>query len=146
MKSAWWPVAAHWAWYGRVEVLELRANTNNLVERCFGLVKYTDLGRKAQSTIQQLVDTLLTKTVARNMQNRALMLAGRTVSDQQRAEQRTAKVVGELVANGAVKDVKELGRATVQCGSGTVQVCIGDLSCACSYSGEEGKVMVGLSG
>lgn len=140
MKSAWEAVAAHWAWYGRVEVEELRGNTNNLAERCFGLLKYTDLARKAQSSIQQLVDTLLTKTVPRNMQNRALMLAGRTVSDQQRAEQRIAKAVEGLVATGAVKDVKELGRATVQCGSSNVHVCIGDLSCTCSYSGEEGRV------
>ena len=136
MKSAWEPLAERWAWYGRVELLDLRANTNNPVERCFGLVKYTDLGRKTQSTIQELVDTLLSKTVARNMHNRGLMLAGRTTSEQQRAEQRAEQWVEQLVAGGAVHAASPEGSTTVRCESGSKKVCVGDLSCSCSYSGE----------
>jgi hypothetical protein len=145
MKSAWEPLAAKWAWFGRVELLDLRANTNNPVERCFGLVKYTDLDQKTQSTIQQLVHTLLTRTVARNMQNRALMLAGRTTSDQQRVEQRAQRLVDQLVDGGAVQVAQapnQLGCATVKCQTGSVTVCIGDLSCTCRYSGERERAGV----
>lgn len=136
MKSAWESLAERWAWFGRVELLDLRSNTNNPVERCFGLVKYTDLARKTQSTIQQLVETLLSKTVARNMYNRGLMLAGRSTSEQQRAEQRAERRVEALVAGGKVQAASPEGSTTVRCDSGNKQVCVGDLSCSCSYSGE----------
>lgn len=136
MKSAWESLAERWAWYARVELLDLRSNTNNPVERCFGLVKYTDLGRKTQSTIQQLVETLLSKTVARNMYNRGLMLAGRSTSEQQRAEQRAERQVEALVAGGKVQAASPEGSTTVRCDSGNKRVCVGDLSCSCSYSGE----------
>ncbi len=139
MKANWAPVAEKWAWWGRLDILDLQSNTNNLVERNFGLIKYTDLGGKTQSTIHELIITLLTKTVARNIQNRALMLAGRTQSDQQRQEQRTQRIVDELVAGGAVQPPQEgsaPGLAWVQCSDSARMVCLGDLSCSCSYSGK----------
>lgn len=118
------------AWYARVDLLDLRCNTNNPVERCFGLIKYTDLARKTQSTIQQLVETLLSKTVARNMYNRGLMLAGRSTSEQQRAEQRAERQVETLVAGGKVQAASPEGSTTVRCDSGNKRVCVGDLSCS----------------
>lgn len=136
MKSAWAALAGRWAWFGRVELLDLRANTNNPIERCFGLVKYTDLDRKTQSTIHALVDTLLTKTVARNMYNRGMMLAGRSISEQQRAEQKAQLQMEALVAGGKVQAASPEGCTTVLCDKGNKQVCVGDLSCSCAYSGE----------
>jgi hypothetical protein len=143
MKAGWEGCAHKWAWWGRLDILDLQANTNNPVERCFGLVKYTDLNRKTQSTINELVDTLLTKTVSRNMHNRALMLAGRATSGQQRQELRAKRAVEDMVVRGAVLQVAEdapagrpPGFTWVQGLSTNVAVCTGDLSCSCAYSGK----------
>ncbi|EFN53067.1 hypothetical protein CHLNCDRAFT_137356 [Chlorella variabilis] len=102
MHSSWVPCAEKWAWWGRLDVLDLQCNTNNLGERNFGLIKYTDLERRAQLTLHELLLALLTKTVPRNIQNRAHMLAGRVTSDQQQREQRAALWVQKLVERGAV--------------------------------------------
>ncbi|EFN58954.1 hypothetical protein CHLNCDRAFT_50501 [Chlorella variabilis] len=96
MHSSWVPCAEKWAWWGRLDVLDLQCNTNNLGERNFGLIKYTDLERRAQLTLHELLLALLTKTVPRNIQNRAHMLAGRVTSNQQQREQRAALWVQKL--------------------------------------------------
>ena len=140
MRANWVDLAEHWAWWGRLEVLRLHSNTNNLVERCFGLVKYTDLNRKTQSTIHELLQLLLTKTVPRYMHTRSLMLAGRCTSGQQQHEQRAARAVEEMVAAGAVHAAEEggaPGATYVRTHQGNVRVCIGDLSCSCTYSGKD---------
>jgi hypothetical protein len=118
--------------------LDLQGNTNNLAERGNGTLKYIDLNRVTQSTIQQLVDVLLKKTVPRYMLMRAHTLAGRLTSDQRRQVQREAKVVDEMSAAGAVEAAAmgPPGSAMVQCRDGTaILVCLGDLSCGCNYSG-----------
>ena len=139
MKANWAPEAEHWAWWGREDVLQLHANTNNLVERCFGLIKYTDLGRNTQSTIHELLLLLLNKTIPRYMHTRALALAGRCTSGQQQQEQRAERLVAELVASGAVAAAEEgsaPGATCVRSQQGSVRTCTGDLSCSCSYSGK----------
>ena len=141
MHSNWVPCAEKWAWWGRLDVLDLQCNTNNLGERNFGLIKYTDLERRAQLTLHELLLALLTKTVPRNIQNRAHMLAGRVTSDQQQREQRAALWVQKLVERGAVvpaADSSTPGLTLVQQGEDAppVHSCVGDLSCSCGYSGE----------
>ncbi|EFN51443.1 hypothetical protein CHLNCDRAFT_140162 [Chlorella variabilis] len=141
MHSSWVPCAEKWAWWGRLDVLDLQCNTNNLGERNFGLIKYTDLERRAQLTLHELLLALLTKTVPRNIHNRAHMLAGRVTSDQQQREQRAALWVQKLVERGAVvpaADSSTPGLTLVQQGEDAppVHSCVGDLSCSCGYSAE----------
>lgn len=144
LRKDWVPCAADWGRWGAGRqdpaVAAMAQDTNNLCERNFGVVKYTDLQRKAQSTIQQLLDTLLTVTVARCMQQRALQLAGRASSDHVQRARRTEQWVQRLVSEGAVVPAaadSELGRATVEGGDSSHVVYLGDLSCSCSYSGED---------
>lgn len=137
LRKDWVPCAADWGRWGAGRqdpaVAAMAQDTNNLCERNFGVVKYTDLQRKAQSTIQQLLDTLLTVTVARCMQQRALQLAGRASSDHVQRARRTEQWVQRLVSEGAVVPAaadSELGRATVEGGDSSHVVYLGDLSCS----------------
>lgn len=101
----------------------------------FGLVKYTDLDRNTQSTLQKLVWVLLEETHLRYVTNRGLMLAGRTTSEQQRSAAEEEAEVEALVASGKVRPaVVGIPDLTYNVGSNTV--CVGDLSCTCPYSGE----------
>jgi hypothetical protein len=139
MKKNWAGVAEKWAWFGRVDILDMEANTNNLVERFFGLLKYQFLDRHTQCTMQQLVDVLLRKVVPAFMQMRAQHQAGRVTSNQQKQVQRLLHWVEQLVSSGAVAapaagDV--MGLTSVEQGDSSVLVCLGDLSCGCSYTGE----------
>jgi hypothetical protein len=45
----WSPIAGHWAAFGRQSVRHLRSDTNNLLERFFGKLKYTYARRKVFS-------------------------------------------------------------------------------------------------
>jgi len=132
-------LAVRWAWFGRVDILDMEANTNNLVERFFGLLKYQFLDRNTQCTMQQLVDVLLREVVACFMQMRAQHLVGRVTSGQQQQVQRLERWVEQLVSSGAVaapKDGDCIGLTSVAHGDGSVLVCLGDLSCGCSCTGE----------
>ncbi|KAL4451780.1 hypothetical protein ABPG75_007442 [Micractinium tetrahymenae] len=86
LKKDWAPCGQEWAAWGEgrqdPRVAAMECETNNLCERAFGLVKYGDLGGKAQSSIPELVFVLLTRTVPRYMQQRAHQLVGRASSDQ----------------------------------------------------------------
>ena len=138
MRKRWESVAQHWAWWGRLDILELHSNTNNLAERGFGTLKYVDLARVTQSTIQQLVDVLLKKTVPRYMLMRAHTLSGRLTSDQRRQVQREELIVEAMSSDGAVQAAVTgpPGSTMVQCRDATtILVCLGDLSCGCNYSG-----------
>ncbi len=142
MRKDWVPCAADWARWGPGRqdpaVAALQQDTNNLCERNFGTLKYCDLRRKAQSTIQQLMDSLLIVTVARIMQQRALQLVGRASSEHVQQGQRQEQWVQRLVSEGKVVPTpagSELGQAVVEGGSSHV-VYLGDLSCSCSYSGK----------
>ena len=139
MKKNWAELAVRWAWFGRVAILDMEANTNNLVERFFGLLKYQFLDRNTQCTMQQLVDVLLREVVACFMQMRAQHLVGRVTSGQQQQVQRLERWVEQLVSSGAVaapKDGDCIRLTSVAHGDGSVLVCLGDLSCGCSYTGE----------
>ena len=138
MRKYWEGYAEHWAWYGRVEVLDLMSNTNNLVERAFGLIKYVDLDRNAQLSLHQLVDKLVHATVPRVMLQRAHQLAGRVVSDQQRQVQRGLRFVESLVeahAVGSLQAEGPPGLTSVQSADAELRTCLGDLSCECRFSG-----------
>ena len=110
------------------------------MERLFGLVKYTDLDRNTQSTLQKLVWVLLEETHLRYVTNRGLMLAGRTTSEQQRSAAEEEAEVEALVASGKVRPaVVGIPDLTYNVGSNTV--CVGDLSCTCPTAvrgGQEG--------
>lgn len=97
MKKDWAPLAEHWACWGagRLDpgVAAMLSDTNNYSESLFRQLKYTDLNRNAQSSIQQLVDTLLNTTVPRCMQQRAHQVVGRASSDQVARAERVKKVV-----------------------------------------------------
>lgn len=134
MTAAWEGCASHWAWWGRLDILDLHANTNNLAERCFGMIKYSDLNRDTQSTVHRLVCVLVEKTVPRYMHMRGLMLAGRLKSDQQRAEERATSWASELVSTGKVAPAAR-GPPGLTFVKGH-KVCVGDLSCDCEYAGE----------
>jgi hypothetical protein len=139
MKKDWLPEAEQWACWGTGRqdpgVAAMLSDTNNLAESGFRLIKYTDLNRNAQSSCQQLVDTLLTKTTARCMQQRAHQLVGRASSDQVARAERMKQVVlglaGEVEASAVDSSI---GRAAV----GGSLVYLGDLSCSCSYNGAKG--------
>jgi hypothetical protein len=143
MYHHWAGYAGHWAWWGRLDVLDLGCNTNNLVERGFGMLKYDDLGGKTQSTLQQLFDVLMRTTTPRYMRLRALLLADRIGSDQRQQAQRMRQWVAHLVATGAVQPMGDggfPGGATVKSThSETARLlCLADLTCSCEYSGEQG--------
>ena len=135
----WAPDAEHWAWWGRLSILDLAANTNNPLERGFGMLKYTHLNRNTQSTIQQLVDVLVGTWVAACMRQRELQLAGRTCSDQRKRVQHVDDIVAAMVSDGAVQAatgnsapgltvVKKAG------GHSDAKACLADLSCTCNFS------------
>ena len=141
MKQHWVGVAQHWAWWGRLVVLDLAGNTNNLLERGWGMFKYIHLDRNTQSTIQKLVDVLLGNWVPATMKQRELQLAGRVCSDQRRRAQRVEEIVAELVSSGAVAAVDLAGIPGLTLvkrtgGRGDTKACLGDLSCACRFSGK----------
>jgi len=140
LKRSWEGCAKHWAWWGRLDVLHMGFNTNNLCERFFGMLKYTDLGGKAQLPVPELMLKLVTVVTPRYIQNRGHMLAGRVTSDQQKQAQRQAVWVEKLVASGSVEAVEGSipGLTRVQRGEDepAVIVCLGDLSCSCNYSSE----------
>ena len=135
----WGPDAEHWAWWGRLSILDLAANTNNALERAFGMLKYTHLNRNTQSTIQQLVDVLVGTWVAACMRQRELQLAGRTCSDQRKRVQHVDDIVAAMVSGAAVQSaagnsapgltvVKKAG------GHSDAKACLADLSCTCNFS------------
>jgi hypothetical protein len=73
------------------------------------------------------------------MQMRAQQLVGRVTSGQQQRVHRLERWVEQLVSSGAVaapKDVDCIGLTSVADGDGSWLVCLGDLSCGCSYTGE----------
>lgn len=140
MKKDWAPLAEKWACWGagRLDpaVMAMLCDTNNLSEAFFRLLKYTDLGRNAQSSLQQLVDVLLNTTVPRYMQQRAHQVVGRASSDQVARAERVKQVVQGLASSGSVVPqdtpfAAGIGRAAV----GDCIVYLGDMSCSCSYSG-----------
>ena len=97
------------------------------------------LVRNTQCTAQELVDVLLCKVVPSFMQMRSQHQAGRVTSGQQQQVQRVQRWVEELVSSGAVTAVAAggiPGLTSVPRHGGTVMVCLGDLSCGCSYRGE----------
>lgn len=135
----WAADAEHWAWWGRLSILDLAANTNNPLERGFGMLKYSHLNRNTQSTIQQLVDVLVGTWVAACMRQRELQLAGRTCSDQRKRVQHVDDIVAAMVSSRAVQAaagnsapgltvVKKAG------GHSDAKACLADLSCTCSFS------------
>ena len=143
MKEHWERDAERWARWGpgrqAAGVADMEQDTNNLAERSFQSLKYTDLGRNAQSTITQLVDVILTKTVPRYMQQRGQQLVGRASSDQVQMSLRIQRAVEQLVRSGAVvaeEQGSSYGRVAVTGDCGGVIVYLGDMSCTCSYSGE----------
>ena len=141
MKDNWESCAQRWAWFGRVSILDLEYNTTNPTERGWGMLKYTHLNRNTQSTIQQLVDTLLGVWVASTMKQRELQLAGRVRSDQLRQAQRVEDIVAELVSSGAVAALDVAGMPGLTAvkkigGRGDAKACLGDLSCTCRFSSE----------
>ncbi|KAL4447704.1 hypothetical protein ABPG75_004954 [Micractinium tetrahymenae] len=144
LKKDWAPCGQEWAAWGEgrqdPRVAAMECETNNLCERAFGLVKYGDLGGKAQSSIPELVFVLLTRTVPRYMQQRAHQLVGRASSDQVQRSERVQRVVEKLASSGAVlpfpgeEEPGSKGFASVRCDTGGAMVCLGDMSCNCSYS------------
>ena len=145
MRKSWEGTASHWASWGRLDVLELDTDTNNPLERFFGVCKYDLLDGKTQRTIQELIDALLCTATVYYMQLRALQLAGRGSSDQWRRAQRTKEWVEKQASSGAVAaaagDGCAPGLATVTTDEGEgnmTKVCLGDLSCSCKGNGEQG--------
>lgn len=144
LKDNWEGCAAHWAWWGRLAVLDLEANTTNPMERWWGVLKYCHLQRSTQSSIQQLVDVLVSVCVPAAMKQRELQLAGRVRSDQLRRAQRLEETVAELASSGAVQPLPGAGipglTSVKKLHGGEAKACLGDLSCTCAYSGEGGGV------
>lgn len=110
--------------------------------RCFGLIKYVDLQRNAQSSAHQLLASLHNVTIPRHIQNRAHQLVGRAKSGHVEQEERLQRIVDEMVGRGAVQEAPGPipGRFFVYAENGAEHstVCLGDLSCSCNYSGEAG--------
>ncbi|KAL4421311.1 hypothetical protein ABPG75_010602 [Micractinium tetrahymenae] len=139
----WAPCARHWAWWGRLDVLDLCANTNNLLERFFGLLKYIHLERSTQHSLQRLINLLLERVVPASILRRRQALAGRgTSSDQRQYEQRLLKWIKKMVDDGDVTPEpagSAPGLTSVRRGEGKPphKTCVGDLSCSCSYNEDE---------
>lgn len=156
MAEHWAPCARHWAWWGRLDVLDLCANTNNLLERFFGLLKYIHLERNTQHSLQRLVNLLLEKVVPACMLRRRQALAGRgTSSDQRQREQRQQKYIKRMVDGGDVTPApagSEPGLTNVRRideEDNTIKplpTCVGDLSCSCKFSGAQRQGWVGSRG
>lgn len=140
MEEQWVPYASKWALWGRLEGRDLRMDTNNPAEAQFRVIKYGDFNRHAQSTIHQLITKLVGKVVVRHMMRRAQQLVGRASSSHVQIAKRTEAWVEKLVTKGRVRPTPgdTAGCAEVDQSDGPVQVCLGDLSCQCGYSGEWG--------
>ena len=50
MRKSWESNAEHWAWWGRLAILDRQGNTNNLAERGFGTLKWVDSTHVLQHT------------------------------------------------------------------------------------------------
>lgn len=152
MMDHWANCARSWAWWGRLDVLDLCANTNNLLERFFGLLKYIHLERSTQHSLQRLINLLLERVVPASILRRRQALAGRgSSSDQRQREQRQQKWVKKLVDDGAVTPApagSAPGLTSVRRSEDeTLTTCVGDLSCSCDFSGakgEAGRACMGL--
>jgi hypothetical protein len=142
-KDNWLPCAQHWADWGRLDVLDKNCHTNNLVERWFGLLKYDLLGRKTQSSINELVQLLLNKAVPYFIDRRCLQLAGRLPgSHAADSRHRHDVAVQAIVASEGVfrcpASLQSLppGHTVVTTPGGhSYTAVLGDLSCTCNYSG-----------
>jgi len=132
----WEGDSKYWAAYGRKHVRHLASNTNNLIERFFGLIKYTFMVGKVKQRMEDLVKLFVYVIVPHYIKDRR-----KTQGD---AQARTVAIDKKHIA--AVKYLCEttgamfitdktigLGRIskTSKGSVGNYQVCVADLSCEC---------------
>ena len=72
----WQPCAERWAFWGRAEVADQSVNTNNHLERWFGMFKYIFLGGKKMTQLTQLVALLVEQVMPFYVKERVKKLAG----------------------------------------------------------------------
>jgi hypothetical protein len=141
-RDNWQSCARHWAEWGRLDVLDKNCHTNNLVERFFGICKYDFLGRKTQSSIQELIRLLLDKVVPYYIDRRCLQLAGRLADSHATSNRRHDAAVQALLEAGAIYRCPASMRGlppghtlVTSPGGHSFTTVLGDLSCSCQYAG-----------
>jgi hypothetical protein len=72
----WEADARHWALFGRPGLWEMDVNTNNHLERFFGLLKYNFLQKRKMPQLAQLVCVLLTDVMPYYIRGRLKKLSG----------------------------------------------------------------------
>lgn len=135
----WQGCSAHWAEWGRLDILDKNCHTNNLLERWFGILKYDFLRRKTQSSITELMQLLLDDVVPAFMDRRCLQLSGRMTSALASTEQRQREAVQAIVEAGGVYRCPmpglPPGHTVITTGGRSYTAVLGDLSCSCRYAG-----------
>jgi hypothetical protein len=141
-RNGWKGCGDKWARYGRLHVAELESDTNNLVERHFRGLKYSDSGGKVCSRLDdQLI--LLLKVISKFILKRENFLIASRRTEAARADGNLEFWVNELSdpSKGHISFLNDvLGGADIygagSCDSCTVQsqqyhFCLADGSCTC---------------
>lgn len=133
----WEGLADRWADFGRLHLLHLKCQTNNLLERFFNTLKYSFMSGRKCSQMADLVRLLLTKVIPAYMHERLLKKAGRTSSQPRKAAEarrhrvqqlvQDVQVLDPIIATALIPSFSEPTAAPHQC-------CFGDLSCDCHQS------------
>jgi len=112
-KKNWEEIAEHWAQFGRVDIADLRCNTNNYLERFFGTFKYIFCNRKRCSRLSDLVQIIMRDVIPHYIRDRMKKEAGLI----------TGKFTGARAAHEY--NVKYLHQ------SGSIEVYTSDISSLC---------------
>jgi hypothetical protein len=72
----WQPCAEHWAFWGRREVAGQSINTNNHLERWFGVFKHIFLGGRKATQLTELVALLVEQVMPHYIKDRIKKTSG----------------------------------------------------------------------
>lgn len=137
-KKEWAGCAHHWAFFGRGDILQMRCNTNNLLERYFGKVKYQYCEGRRIGRLSDFLTIYVEKILPSYLHDRLRKDAGRMESKGSRAiRHRNHRV--DVIEKTVVVVNAEMGTGRVHSFSSlqegkriTYDVCLGDLSCSCA--------------
>ena len=135
----WEADAPYWAAWGRVGKETNGNRTNNLIERWFGLFKYSFLGGKVSSRMEDLLRVLFFKVLPNLVNQRIRKVEGDHVTFAESADRRHDNAVDQLVSSNSVHiapRTAHIGLAAVMSSSaaGTYACCLADMSCQCYHN------------
>ncbi len=99
----WEPVAEHWAQYGREDIWQMQCNTNNFLERFFGLFKHSFCDGQRSAWLTQLMQIIVCKVIPHYIRDRMKKEAGLIKCRYDGIQAKHAHNVGVLIAAGFIR-------------------------------------------